>query len=112
MACCISTGRALGKLCTDFPHPNVASVPKILQILLLRGEQCLKSLAHNAIHRPARPPAEFRYRGGLRGMIDDVFAQLHGTVRLRLDRERNLTKVIGMGKLGGRFRTRSVAYDR
>jgi len=33
-------------------------------------------------------------------MVNDVLAEVHGTARLRLDCERDLTEVIGMGQLG------------
>ena len=69
-------GGALGELRADVPHPNVAVGSRTHRKLLLGGEQGRKSLGHDAIHRPVGTPTEFRHRGGFRGVIDHVFAEV------------------------------------
>jgi hypothetical protein len=94
-------GRASRELWPDVTHTNVASMPEVFQILPLCGEQCRKTLAHDAIHRPLSPAAEFLDRRGMSGVIDHVFAEVHRTVRARSHHEGNLTKVLLLRKLMG-----------
>src|ERR1700755_1029880 len=70
-------GRASGELWSDITHTNVAAMPEVVQILLLRGEQRGKPLAHDTIHRPLSTAAEFLNRRGMGCMINHVFAEVH-----------------------------------
>jgi hypothetical protein len=90
--------------CSVFPDvldPQIAPAPKLVHVVLLRGEQLLESLAHHAIHCPLSTATELFGAGRLRGVIDHVFGELDRTAGPRLDCEGDLAEVSGVGNLVG-----------
>ena len=83
----------------DIPHTDIAAAPEIVHILLLCGKQILESPRRHPIHCSFSAAAEFPRRRDLRGMIDHVFCQLYRTASAGLDREGDLTKVVGVNHL-------------
>ena len=76
-------GAALGPVFPDILDPDIAPTPKIVHVLLLRGEQPLESLGHYAIQCPFSTAAELFGGSRLRGVINHVFGELDGTAGLR-----------------------------
>ena len=92
---------ALRAVFPDIPHLDVAATPEIGHVLLLRGEQLLEPLVHDAIHGPLGTAAEFLGRSRRRRVIDHVLGELDRTSGLGLDREGDLAEVLGVDSLVG-----------
>src|SRR3974377_1352078 len=109
MACWVSTVLRRFWASHYVLDPHIPPAPKIVHILLLRGEQLLESLVHHAIHCPLSTATELFSAGRLRGVIDHVLGELDRTAGLRLDCEGDLAEVSGMGNL---VRVRARALQR
>ena len=83
----------------DIPHTDIAAAPKVVHILLLGGKQILESPGRYPIHCPLSAAAEFPRRRDLRGIIDHVFGQVYWTASAGLNREGDLTEVLGVDHL-------------
>jgi hypothetical protein len=94
-------GAALYSVFPDILEPDIAPAPKIVHVLLLRGEQPLESLGHYAIQCPFSTAAELFGGSRLRGVINYVFGELDGTAGLRLNCEGDLAEVSGLDNLVG-----------
>src|SRR5215469_1966736 len=88
-------GAALRAFFSDVSDPDIAALPKIVQILLLRDEQVLEPVAYYAIHGPFGAPAELFWRSRWRRMVDHVFGEIDWAVGPSLDCERDLAEVFG-----------------
>src|SRR4029450_8315107 len=86
-------GATLDSVFPDILDPNIAPTPKLVHVLLLRGEQLLESLAHYPIQCPFSTAAEVFGGSRLRGVIDHVLGELDWTAGLRLDGEGDLAEV-------------------
>src|SRR6516164_2356261 len=67
---------ALDPVFSDILHPDIAALPEIVHVLLLRSEQLLEPLYHHAIHRPLGAAAEFFCGSSCRGMIDHELGEI------------------------------------
>jgi hypothetical protein len=94
-------GAALYSVYPDILHADIASAPKIVHVLLLRGGELLESLGHYPIHCPLSTAAELFRGSRLRGVIDDVFGELDRTAGPRLDCEGDLAEVSGLDNFVG-----------
>src|SRR5215831_10402976 len=94
-------GAALDPVFPDITEADIASVPEILHVLLLDGEQLLEPLLHHAVHRPLRTAADLFGGSRVRRVIDHVFGEVDWTAGLGLDREGDLAEVLGVDCLGG-----------
>jgi len=91
-------------LCSVFPDildPDIAPTPKIAHVLLLRSEQLLESLGHDAIHCPLSAAAELFSGSRLGCVIDHVFGELDRTAGPGRDCEGDLAEVLGVHNLVG-----------
>src|SRR6516162_3682888 len=84
--------RALRALFSDVLHSDIASAPKIVQVLLLPSEQLLEPLGRHAIHCPFSTATEFFGRSSLRRMVDHVFSELDRAVGSSFNCEGDLAK--------------------
>jgi hypothetical protein len=109
MACWDLHGAALYSVLPDILDLDIASSPKIVHVLLLRGEQPLEALGHYAIQCPFSAAAELFGGSRLRGVIDHVLGELDWTAGLRVDCESDLAEVSGVDNL---VRVRARALQR
>ena len=98
--------RAMRTIFPNVLYADVAPAPEIMHVLLLRAEQVLEPVGHNAIQCPLGTTAEFFGRGRRRRMVDHVFGELDWTIGPRLNREGDLAEILGVDCLVGRSRTR------
>src|SRR5262249_9878546 len=94
-------GRAVCTVLSDIPDSYIAAVPKIVHVLLLRGEQLLESPTFYPIHSPLSTAAKFLGRSGLRGVIDHIFGELDRPVGLGLACEGTLAEVVVVARFWG-----------
>ncbi len=94
-------GATLDSVFPDILDPNIAPAPKLVHVLLLRGEQLLESLGHYAIQCPFSTAAEIFGGSRLRGVIDYVLSEFDWTAGLGVDCECDLAEVSGVGNLVG-----------
>src|SRR6516162_447703 len=91
--------RAFRALFSDVLHSDIASTPKIVQVLLLPSEQLLEPLGRHAIHCPLSTATEFLGRSRVRRMVDHVFSELDRAVGPSCNCEGNLAKVLSVDDL-------------